>query len=128
MAELLHREFVYLWYYFTVQLQQLLPYWIGGMVIGSLVSVFGKQKIRSLLGRLKEERLGLRGILPAALLGVASPLCLYGTIPVAAALAAQGLRQDWIAAFMMTSILLNPQLILYSAALGIPALLIRIVT
>ena len=35
---------------------------------------------------------------------------------------------DWLAAFMMTSILLNPQLIVYSIALGVPALVIRILS
>ncbi|MBQ6481475.1 MAG: permease, partial [Anaerolineaceae bacterium] len=40
----------------------------------------------------------------------------------------QGMREDWLAAFMMASILLNPQLIIYSAALGVTALTVRIVT
>ena len=40
----------------------------------------------------------------------------------------KGVREDWLAAFMMSSILLNPQLILYSAALGKTMLIIRIVT
>ena len=35
MAEILHREFVYLWYYFTLQLGQIFPYWVLGMVLGS---------------------------------------------------------------------------------------------
>ena len=38
------------------------------------------------------------------------------------------MRDDWLAAFMMTSILLNPQLIIYSAALGNTALAVRIVS
>jgi uncharacterized membrane protein YraQ (UPF0718 family) len=38
------------------------------------------------------------------------------------------MREDWLAAFMMASILLNPQLIIYSAALGTTALAVRIVT
>jgi uncharacterized membrane protein YraQ (UPF0718 family) len=50
---------------------------------------------------------------------------MYGTIPIAASFAAQGMAEDWIAAFVMSSILLNPQLLFYSAALGVPALLIR---
>ena len=37
-------------------------------------------------------------------------------------------KDEWLAAFMMSSILLNPQLIIYSAALGTPALLVRIVS
>jgi uncharacterized membrane protein YraQ (UPF0718 family) len=35
------------------------------------------------------------------------------------------MEEDWLAAFMMGSILLNPQLLFYSAALGVPALVIR---
>ena len=38
------------------------------------------------------------------------------------------MADDWLAAFMMSSILLNPQLILYSAALGPAALTIRILS
>ena len=51
---------------------------------------------------------------------------MYGTIPIAASFARQGMRHDWLAAFMMSSILLNPQLILYSGALGATVLWIRI--
>lgn len=36
------------------------------------------------------------------------------------------MRQDWLAAFMMSSILLNPQLLIYSAALGSKVFFIRI--
>jgi hypothetical protein len=53
---------------------------------------------------------------------------MYGTIPIAASFSEKGVREDWLAAFMMSSIMLNPQLILYSAALGKTMLIIRIVT
>lgn len=42
MLDILHREFVCLWYYFELQLRQILPYWVLGMVIGSVISVFCK--------------------------------------------------------------------------------------
>lgn len=128
MIEILHREFVYIWYYFDVQLRQIFWYWILGMAIGSLVSVFAKDKIHGLFAGMNGKKLGLLGIVPACLLGIASPLCMYGTIPIAASFRRQGMREDWLAAFMMASILLNPQLIIYSAALGMTALVVRIVT
>jgi uncharacterized membrane protein YraQ (UPF0718 family) len=53
---------------------------------------------------------------------------MYGTIPIAASFSEKGMRDDWLAAFMMSSILLNPQLIIYSAALGTSALVIRILS
>lgn len=126
MAEILHREFVYLWYYFTLQLGQIFPYWVLGMVLGSAISVFAKGSIHALFGRLRGSRLGVLGIVPASVLGIASPLCMYGTIPLAASFSRLGMKDDLLAAFMMSSILLNPQLILYSAALGPATLVIRI--
>jgi uncharacterized membrane protein YraQ (UPF0718 family) len=128
MIDILHREYVYLWYYFSVQLEQIFPYWLIGMVIGSVVSVFGKERIHRLFSSLQGKRMGLLGVIPACLLGIASPLCMYGTIPIAASFSEKGMRDDWLAAFMMSSILLNPQLIIYSAALGTTALMVRLVT
>ena len=131
MSEALHiirREFIYIWYYFDLQLRQIFRYWVLGMAIGSLISVFAKDKIHRHFAGLQGKKLGLLGIIPACLLGIASPLCMYGTIPIAASFRKQGMREDWLAAFMMASILLNPQLIIYSAALGRSALAVRIVS
>ena len=124
----LHREFVYIWYYFDVQFRQIFWYWVLGMAIGSLISVFAKDKIHGAFSKMQGKKLGLLGIIPACILGIASPLCMYGTIPIAASFRKHGMREDWLAAFMMASILLNPQLIIYSAALGVTALTVRIVT
>lgn len=101
ILDILQREFVYIWYYFDVQLRQIIGYWVLGILLG---------------------------IVPASLLGIASPLCMYGTIPLAASFSRSGMRDEWLASFMMCSILLNPQLIIYSTALGTTALAVRIVS
>ena len=44
----IRREFVYIWYYFDLQLRQIFLYWVLGMAIGSLVSVFAKDRIHAL--------------------------------------------------------------------------------
>ncbi len=123
MIDILRREAVYLWYYFSVQLEQIFGYWILGMLIGSFVSVFLKNRIHDLFRSISSKRLGALGTVVASALGIASPLCMYGTIPIAASFSRSGMDDDWLAAFMMSSILLNPQLIIYSAAL-----VVRIVT
>ena len=128
MGNIIKRELIYIWYYFEVQLGQIFWYWVIGMAIGSLVSVFAKDKINALFVRINSTRLGVLGIIPACLLGIASPLCMYGTIPIAASFSRQGMRDDWLAAFMMASVLLNPQLIVYSMALGATALTVRLVS
>ncbi|MDO4543671.1 MAG: permease [Clostridia bacterium] len=124
--DLIRREAVYLWYYFTIQFEQIFPYWVLGMLIGSAISVFLKERLHGVFRSLGEKKLGIFGIFIASLLGIASPLCMYGTIPIAASFSKSGIKDDWLAAFMMSSILLNPQLIIYSAALGTAALIVRI--
>ena len=125
---ILRRELIYIWYYFDIQFRQIFWYWAVGMAIGSLVSVFAKDRIHGLFAGMQKKKWGVLGIVPACLLGIASPLCMYGTIPIAASFRKQGMREDWLAAFMMASILLNPQLIIYSAALGATALIVRVAT
>lgn len=128
MIDILRREVVYLWYYFSLQLEQIFGYWVLGMVLGSVIAVFAKDHIHGLFRSMHGKRLGVLGIAAASVLGIASPLCMYGTIPLAASFSDSGMEDDWLAAFMMSSILLNPQLILYSIALGRTALTVRIVS
>lgn len=126
--DIIKREFIYIWYYFDVQLRQIFVYWVLGIVIGSAVSVFGKDKIHKIFSSIQDKHLGVIGIIPASLLGILSPLCMYGTIPIAASFSQKGMRDDYLAAFMMSSILLNPQLLMYSAALGNFALCVRFIS
>ncbi len=128
MTEILQREFIYLWYYFEVQLRQILPYWSLGIVTGSVVSVFCKDKIHNLFVNIQEKHLGIIGLIPASFLGILSPLCMYGTIPIAASFSQKGMKDDYLAAFMMSSVLLNPQLLIYSASLGNFALCVRFIS
>ena len=126
--DVIKREFIYIWYYFDIQLRQIFVYWALGIVIGSAVSVFEKDKIHKVFSSIQDKHLGVVGIIPASLLGILSPLCMYGTIPIAASFSQKGMRDDYLAAFMMSSILLNPQLLMYSAALGNFALCVRFIS
>ncbi|MFT3984779.1 MAG: permease [Lachnospiraceae bacterium] len=128
MIDAIHREYVYVSYYFSVQFEQIFRHWVIGIVLGSVISVFGKKRIHALFGAMQNRKYGWFGILLASLLGMVSPLCMYGTIPIAASFREKGMREDWLAAFMMSSVLLNPQLIIYSIALGTTVLTIRIVS
>ena len=128
MIDWIRREAIYLWYYLDIQIRQIAPYWALGIVLGSAVSVFGKTLIHNTFGRIGQQKTGWLGVIPASLLGIASPLCMYGTIPIAASFSEQGVKDDYLAAFMMSSILLNPQLIFYSGALSGNAVMIRFIS
>ena len=80
LFEVLRREAIYLWYYFELQFLQIFWYWVLGMAIGSLISVFAKGPIHGAFARLQGKKLGLVGIIPACILGIASPLCMYGIV------------------------------------------------
>ena len=47
-----------------------------------------------------EKRLGVVEIWIASVLGIASPLCMYGTIPIAAFFSKSGIRDDWPASLV----------------------------
>jgi uncharacterized membrane protein YraQ (UPF0718 family) len=128
MFDILRREAIYLWYYFDIRFRQIAGYQVLGIVLGSTISVFAKDQITWLFGKLQGKRLGAFGVVSASILGIASPLSCYGTVPITAAFSEKGIKHDWLAAFMMSSILLNPQLIIYSAAPGTTALVIRILS
>lgn len=128
MWDTIYTEFVYIRYYFDIQFRQIFPYWVIGIIAGSVISVFAKEKIHSTFRNMAEKKLGILGLIPASAIGIASPLCMYGTIPLSASFSRNGIRDDWLAAFMMSSVLLNPQLIAYSVALGAKALAVRIVS
>lgn len=128
MSEILYREFVYLAYYFEIQFTQIAGYYLFGIVSGSLISVFLKKRILSAMEAVGRYSDGFLALVLSSAFGIASPLCMYGTIPIAASLAKGGIRHPALASFMMSSILLNPQLIVYSAALGATVLAVRILS
>ncbi len=110
------------------QFAWIFPFWAAGLLVGSLVSVFLSSTLASAVSRMGGRKLGAAGLLAAVLLGAASPVCMYGTVPLIAGLGRKGLPQHLLAAFMVSSILINPNLFAYSFALGAPLAVIRLLS
>ncbi|ATW26855.1 permease [Candidatus Formimonas warabiya] len=108
-----------------IQIRQILPYWLAGTLLGSILSVYASKSITQLAARIKSQRYSFIQALLAAMLGVASPVCMYGTLPVGV-LGKEKVPQYILATFMISSILLNPNLFLISFALGMPLALLRL--
>ncbi len=108
------------------QFQQIFPYWILGVLAGSILSVYALDKIESFVGSFKKNGFSITGVILAAILGVASPICMYGTVPLIVSLGRKGLPQYILASFMISSILLNPNLMIMSFSLGMPIALFRL--
>lgn len=112
--------------YLLIQFRQIAPWWLAGAVCGALVTVFAVGRIGEALGRLQGRRFLPLQLLLAAALGAASPLCMYGTIPLIYSFGKKGVPQHLLAAFMASSILINPNLFAFSFALGVPLALLRL--
>jgi uncharacterized protein len=122
------RELFLLFDVILFQFKLIFPYWMAGVAVGSVLSVFAAAKIKALAAGLSTERYRLDLAFLAALLGIASPVCMYGTIPLIASLGRKGVPQYILAAFMTSSILLNPNLFLQSFVLGTPVAILRLCT
>lgn len=109
-----------------VQFRQIFPYWIAGTIIGSILSVYAANGISRLMLKMKKDRYSVLAACAAAILGVASPVCMYGTIPLIAVLGRKGVPQYILVTFMISSVMLNPNLFLLSFALGTDVALIRL--
>jgi uncharacterized protein len=119
-------EFHMIFYLVILQFRMIFPYWIMGVAAGSLISVFASSKINSLISGIQRKKLGLWSIVFTSLLGATSPLCMYGTVPLIASLGKKGVPQHLLASFMISSILINPNLFIFSFALGTHIALIRL--
>jgi len=111
------------------QFLQIAPYWACGLIAGSLVSVYLSEKITEKMTGIASGKFLLLSLCIASLLGIISPLCMYGTVPIIAALGKKGsiaAPQYLLASFMVSSILLNPNIMLLTFALGAYIALARI--
>lgn len=119
-------EFLAIFNLVVFQFKQIFPYWITGILAGSLLSVFAMPRISKLLFKYQDDRYHFISALLFAVLGVASPICMYGTIPIIISLYHKGAPQYLLATFMVSSILLNPNLLILSFTLGIPIAVYRL--
>ena len=62
------REFIYIWYYFEIQFRQICRYWMIGILIGSCISVFLKDRIHGLFRQMSGSKFGVLGLVPASFL------------------------------------------------------------
>jgi len=109
-----------------VQFEQIAPYWAVGLVVGSLINVYLSNRIIDKISAFRNKRFNFVALCIFAVLGIASPLCMFGTIPLIASLGKKNVPEYLLVAFMICSILLNPNLLIMSFALGTQIALLRL--
>jgi uncharacterized membrane protein YraQ (UPF0718 family) len=84
----------------------LLPYVLAGIVLGELIRRSSRMKLQNRWCR----KATFPTLLIAASLGVVSPLCTYGTVPLVLMLARKGFPMPTLLTFLISSSSMNPQL------------------
>jgi len=103
-------------------LLSLLPYLIGGIMLGELLKFTSWTKL-VYKGVSKSP---VVSIISASIIGIISPLCTYGTIPVVIELYKSKVHIAPLLAFLAASSLMNPQLFIMTAGgIGLEMALVR---
>lgn len=115
-----------IWYLLMAQTKMIVPFWALGLVFGSWLSTRGLSAgSKARLGRFMRSA-PVAQIVIASALGALSPVTLYGAIPVIAAFDKLGLSHDVLLSFVTTSVMINPNVFVYSLSLGYRIALLRL--
>lgn len=96
--------------YVGTEATQLFPYVLAGSVLGELLKLTSWTFIVSSFGR----KFPTGSLLIVSLIGMASPICTFGTVPFVINMYKSGLPIRIAVSFLVSSTLMNPQLFLYT--------------
>lgn len=113
-------------YFVWLQIKQIVPFWLLGLVAGAIASTYRRELADSIPAVILGKGKSFLKLILAAVIGAASPITIYGTLPLLAVLSRMKVRQSVISSFIVTSILINPNVFIFSFALGAKTALLRL--
>jgi len=120
--QLVASEIPWLLYKCWTTLISLLPYLVGGIMVGELLKFTSWTKIIYKW----VSKAPVVSVISASIIGIISPLCTYGTIPVVIELYKSKVRIAPLIAFLAASSLMNPQLFIMTAGgIGLEMAIVR---
>ena len=108
-------DFFYLVFY---QLKLIVPFWVAGILAGAVLSVYFDGQLTNLLGKINNYKSISLAILIGSVIGAISPITMYGMVPIVILMYSKGMRQSVLISFIVTSVLINPNVVFYSFVLG----------
>lgn len=113
-------------YLIMLEIRQIIPFWVSGIVFGAIISVYGREAVfHFVLSASKRKYLFIKLVI-AAVLGAISPITMFGMLPILLLLSEHKINQGILASFIVTSALINPNVFIYSFALGTKIALLRL--
>jgi uncharacterized protein len=120
--QMIIQEIPWLLYKCWTTLLSLLPYLVGGIMVGELLKFTSWTKIIYKW----VSKAPVVSVISASIIGIISPLCTYGTIPVVIELYKSKVRAAPLIAFLAASSLMNPQLFIMTAGgIGLEMAVVR---
>jgi len=120
--QIIMEEIPWLLYNCWTTLLSLLPYLVGGVMVGELLKFTSWTKIIYKW----VSKAPVVSVISASIIGIISPLCTYGTIPVVIELYKSKVRIAPLVAFLAASSLMNPQLFIMTAGgIGLEMAIVR---
>jgi len=116
-------DFLYLMLY---QLKLILPFWLGGIILGGIIAAYFSERLSSFLARINTSNHPQFSIIMGSLIGAVSPITMHGMIPVVMVMQKKGMPQYVLASFVISSVLINPNVFFYSFALGADIAFLRL--
>ena len=113
---------------FLLQLIRIIPYWLAGIVLGAVLKTFQRNNIDRILIKVFNWKSRLLLIATSSILGAVSPITLFGVIPILYALDVESnpTIEPAIVAFITSSILVSPNIFIFTISLGLNVALIRL--
>lgn len=115
---------------FLLQLLRIIPYWLIGIGLGAVLKTYQKGNIDKILIKVSQWKSRLFLITISAILGAVSPITLFGIIPVLYALDVENnpTIEPVIVAFITSSILISPNIFIFTISLGLNVAIIRLIS
>ncbi len=113
---------------YLVQLVRIIPYWVLGIAFGAVLKTFHKNNIHELASQASACKSSIFMITVSAVLGALSPITLFAVIPILYALDIEDNHklQAALTAFITSSILISPNIFIFTLGLGLDVAVIRL--
>ena len=115
---------------FILQTMVIVPYWLGGIVLGAFLKTWHRDNVDKMFFRLSSSKSTLLMLVISSALGALSPITLFGVIPVIFSINIKKNKkfEPLIIAFITSSILISPNIFVFTISLGIDIALLRILS
>lgn len=113
---------------YILQILKIIPYWLSGIALGALLRTCQSDAVSRILLKLSSRNNIVLPLIIASALGAVSPVTLFGIIPILYIFDIKQNRkmEAILMAFISTSILISPNIFIFTISLGLEIAFIRL--